>query len=170
MQSAEMLKLLEKVADLFGLSAPKEEKVKAWLEIFKSYDYKTLDIALNNYAAKEKYQPKPADLIEAYWEIVHKREGEAVAKAMEGAKDCKYCQGTGWFRTIPKDDPYGGYVCACKCQGDPTNLNLALASKEFKWSDKKRAFVPRDTWIGDDEPGDRGIFDYDDVGRYVNSL
>jgi len=165
-----MFQLLRKAADLYSQPVPNSEKVNSWHDIFSQFDFKTLGMAFDKYAEHGKFFPKPADLISHYWEIIHKREGEAVAKAMEGAKDCKYCQGTGWFRTIPKNDPYDGYVCACKCQGDPRNLNLALASKEFKWSDQKRAFIPRDTWIGDDEQGDRGLFDFDDAGRYVNSL
>jgi|GEM_PF-5024685 len=169
MQRSEMMQLLQKTAEIYNQPVPGEDKFKVWYELFRYYDYKTLDIAVNRYAEKGKYQPKPADLIEIYRDIIYMREAEAKAQAREAAKDCKYCRGTGWFRTITSSGE--SYVCVCKCQGDPANLNLALASHDFKWSDKKRAFVPRDTWVGDDRPPDEeGIFDFDNVGRYVNSL
>jgi len=164
-----MMQILQKTAELYNQASPSEDKIKVWFELFRYYDYKTLDMALNRYAEKGKYQPKPADLIEIYRDIIHKREAEAKAQTMESAKDCKYCEGTGWFRTITSSGE--SYVCACKCQGNPTNLNLALASRDFKWSDEKRAFVPRDTWVGDIETGSgQGEFCFDDVGNLAKVL
>jgi len=169
MKSEETYQLLEKAANLYKKDKPSKEEAKTWYELFKSYDYETMKMALNNYALKGSFYPNPAGLIKAYWEIVHKQENEAMSKAMEGAKDCKYCQGTGWFRTIISSGE--SYVCACKCQGNPANLNLALASRDFKWSNQKRAFVPRDTWVGDEEPlADQEEYCFDDVGNLAKAL
>lgn len=153
MKQSDMLLLMQRIACFFPKFEVSDEKAKAWHSLFADYDRDIMEQAVNECAGGGKYAPTPKEIKEAYWQIQNERKAARAAALRQEAKDsgCKYCGGTGWFRTLV-DDAYGSFVCACKCQGDPTNLNKALACDLYKWSDTQKAFVPRRDWIGKDKP------------------
>jgi hypothetical protein len=150
--------------------------INDWFELFQKYDAKIIINAANQICLDSTYFPKPPQLNKAYWDIYneHKKANAELAKSKLKDKDCKYCGGTGWFKTMFFDktwsSAWGSYVCECVCQnGNPSNLNKALASDDYIWSNKERAFVPRVGWIGDGEEEQADI-DFTDVNRYMGNI
>lgn len=158
MKQSDMLLLMQRIACFYPKFEVTDEKMKAWYSLFENYDRDTMEQAINEYAGGSRYAPLPKDIKEAYWQIQNDRKAERAKVLMREAKEngCRYCGGSGWFRTLV-DDIYGSFLCACKCQGDPTNLNKALASPDYEWSDEQKAFVPRRDWVGDEKPRNQPI-------------
>jgi len=149
-----MERILIQASGLYDKPLPDEVKVKVWFDSLKKYDGKTMEQALVKYSEKGKFFPKVADLVECYWQVWNERKKAEVeqAKSRLHTKECQYCGGTGWFSTKYKNKwgHWESYVCECVCQkGNPKNLNLALSSKDFRWSKSEKAFIPLTEWIGD---------------------
>ena len=154
MSRGEVGNLLITISELYNQPPPSEAKLKIWFDLLKKYDYDTMFKALQGFAENSKFQPKPAELIKIYFDIVNAKRALEHQEAREKAVDCKYCMGTGFFKTMylarnNGNQYYASYVTPCKCRGRADNLNKALASPEFKWSDMERAFVQTNEWIGD---------------------
>lgn len=158
MKKAEMVSVMLFLAKAYDSFRHNEDKIEAWYSLFENYDGSVFLEAAKTCAKKSKYAPTPADLEGAYWRLVNERqeniaEGlrrEAQEKAKKGDV-CKWCGGTGYFKVQEMD---GGQmfepVAPCSCGGDASYLNRFLNNAKYVWSDKKRMFVFRESWIGDE--------------------
>lgn len=158
MQRAELMALMERLTEFYDRFVVTDEKVTAWYRIFKDYETKTFEMAVDEYAASNGYAPTPDKLKKAYWDAQEKeaeqRQERLRRLAIENAKKgetCPYCHGSGYFHII--DSEGYGNVAPCKCAGEIRALNYYLnPDNGYKWQPDHRGgqFEPLNGWIGDE--------------------
>lgn len=159
MRKTEMINLMSFLSKAYDTFKYDEDKIEAWYSLFENYEGAMLMQAAKVCAKRGKYAPTPADLEKSYWEMVNERDSniaeglrrEAQEKARQGDV-CKYCGGVGWFK-VQEEENGRIYepVAPCSCRGDASYLNRFLNNAKYVWSDEKRMFVFRESWIASDK-------------------
>lgn len=172
MSREELTQIMQRIAEYYDKFIVNPSKVMAWYRLFKDYSYSIMTDAVDEYAMNNSYAPVPDKLKSTYFNLIEQRKAvamEQLRQQRETGEVCKYCNGTGWFYTLTGKNLLERDVAPCKCQGDPSSLNKALACPAVKWSDKHSAFIPLREWVGEERQQKQAaampVLDFKNVGK-----